>query len=91
MSPQYSYQLHNAHQHPLHAHPPQELQVEAEEMEAEEAEEVEAEEEEAVEAELEERTLLPCLTSDYVETLPRYSQGKEKKQTASSPNLNDTI
>ena len=86
MSLQYSYQPHNAHQRPLHAHPPQELQVEAEE-----AEEVEAEEEEAVEAEPEERTLLPCLTSDYVETLPRYSQGKEKKQTASSPNLNDTI
>ena len=71
-------------------------EVEAEEVEVEEVEveEVEAEAEAEVEVEAEEeaeRTLLPCLTSDYVETLPRYSQGKEKKQTASSPNSNVTI
>jgi hypothetical protein len=86
MSPQYSYQPHNAHRRPLHAHPLQEPQVEAEEVEAEEveAEEVEVEEEE----EAEER--IP-LTSDYVETPPRYSREKERKQTASSPNSNATI
>ena len=45
MSLQYSYQLHNAHQHPPCAHPLQEL-PEAEAVEVEvEAEAVEAEEE----------------------------------------------
>ena len=90
MSLQYSYQLHNAHQHPPYAHPLQELQeVEAEEVEAEEveAEEVEAEEE----AEQEEADKQTPLTSDSAETLLRYSQEKEKKQTASSPNSNATI
>ena len=47
MSPQYSYQLHNAHQHPPYAHPLQEPQ-EAVEAVAVEAVEVEVE---AVEAE----------------------------------------
>ena len=75
MSPQYSYQLHNAHQHPLHAHPLQELQ------EAEEAEEAEADK----------QTTLLCPTSDSAETLPRYSQEKERKQTASSLNSNAII
>ena len=79
MSPRYSYQ------HPLHAHPLQELQ--AEEVEAAEA--VEAVEVE--EAEADKQTNPPYLTSDSAETLPRYSQEKERKQTASSPNSNATI
>ena len=52
MSLRYSYQLHNAHQHPPYAHPLQELQeeaVEAEAVEAVEAEAVEVVEAEAVE------------------------------------------
>ena len=46
MSLRYSYQLHNAHQHPPYAHLLQELQ-EAAEAEAVEAEAEEEEEEEA--------------------------------------------
>ena len=102
MSLRYSYQLHNAHQHPLHAHPLQELQeAEVEEAEAEEAGEAEAEEAEEAEAEVEEaeeveaeedkQTPLPCLASDSAETLLKYLQEKERKQTASSPNSNATI
>ena len=53
-----------------------------EEAEVEEAE-VEAVEEEA-------GTQTP-LTYDSAEILPKYSQEKEKKQTASSPNSNVTI
>ena len=93
MSLQYSYQLHNAHQHPPYAHPLQELQeaeAEAVEAEAEEAEAVEAEEAEAVVAEAEEEDKQTPLTSDSAEILQRYSQEKERKQTASSPNSNDT-
>ena len=56
-----------------------------------EAEEVEAEEVEAEEVEVDKQTTLPCLTSGSAETLPRYSQEKEKKQTASSPNSNAII
>ena len=96
MSLRYSYQLHNAHQHPPCAHPLRELQeeaeVEAEEVEAEavEAEAVEAEAVEA-EAEVEEEAdkQIP-LTSDSAGTLPKYSQEKERKQTASSLNSNAT-
>ena len=65
--------------------------MEAEEVEAEEveAEEVEAE---AVEAEEEEEAdKRTPLTSDSAEILPRYSQEKGRKQTASSPNSNATI
>jgi hypothetical protein len=52
-------------------------------------EEAEEEVEEAEEAEeAGERTPLPCLASDSVETPPKYSQEKEKKQTAFSPNSN---
>ena len=47
-------------------------------------------EEEAEEAE-EEQTLLPRLASDSAEILPKYSQEKEKEQTASSPNSNAII
>ena len=73
--------------------------MEAEEVEAEEevveeveAEEVEAEEEEVeVEVEVEEQTPLPHLASDSVETHLKYSQEKEKKRTASSPNSNVII
>ena len=93
MSLRYSYQLHNAHQHLLCAHILQELQEEAvEAVEAVEAEAVEAEEAEVeeAEAEAEEQTPLPCLASDSVDTPPRYSQEKERKQTASSPNSNAT-
>ena len=93
MFPRYSYQPHNVHRHPLYAHPLQELQAEAE-VEAEEEEEEEAEEEEEEEAEEEaeadKQTNPPYLTSDSAETLPRYSQEKERKQTASSPNSNAT-
>ena len=56
-----------------------------EEAEVEEAE-VEEAEVEAVEA----GTQTP-LTYDSAEILPKYSQEKEKKQTASSPNSNVTI
>ena len=94
MSLRYSYQLHNAHQHPPCAHPLQELQaVEAVEVEAEEveAEEVEAEEVEAEEAEQEEADKQTPLTSDSAEILLRYLREKERKQTASSPNSNATI
>ena len=97
MSPRYSYQPHNAHQHPPYAHLLQELQeeeaveVEAVEVEAVEVEAVEVEAEEAEaeqEAEADKRT---PLTSDSAETLLKYSREKEKKQTASSPNSNATI
>ena len=60
--------------------------MEAEEVEAEE---VEAEEE-AEEVEAEEQIPKPRLTSDSAETLPKYSQEKERKRTASSPNSNVT-
>ena len=102
MSLRYSYQLHNARQHPPCVHLLQELQeeveeeaeaVEAEAVEAEavEAEAVEAEAEvEEVEVEAEEADQQTPLTSDSAETLPRYSQEKERKQTASSPNSNAT-
>ena len=65
------------------------LLQELQEAEAEEAEveEVEAEEEKE-EAEADKQTPPPYLTSDSVETPPRYLQEKEKKQTASSPNSN---
>ena len=91
----YSYQLHNARQHPLYAHPLQELQAEEEEVEAEEEEvEAEAEEEEAeaeeAEVEEEEQIPKPHLTSDSAETLLKYSREKEKRQTASCPNSNAT-
>ena len=59
-------------------------------MEAEEEAEEEAEAEE-VEAEAEEadkQIPKPRLTSDSVEIPPKYSQEKERKQTASSPNSN---
>ena len=90
MSLQYSYQLHNAHQHPLCARPLQELQAEAVEAEAVEAEAVEAEvvEAEAVQEGADKQT---PLTSDSAETLLKYSREKERKQTASSPNSNATI
>ena len=91
MSPRYSYQLHSAHRHPLHARPLQEPQEEAEE-EVEEAEEAAEEAEEAEEVEeVEEQTLLPCPASDSAEIPPKYSQEKEKKQTASSLNSNAII
>ena len=85
MSLRYSYLLHNAHQHPHYAHPLQELQVEAEAVEAEavEAAEVEAEVEEEADKQI-------PLTSDSAGTLPRYSQEKGRKQTASSLNSNAT-
>ena len=67
----------------------EEAEEEAEEAE-EEAEEAEEEEEEAEEVE-EEQTLLPRLASDSAEILPKYSQEKEKEQTASSPNSNAII
>ena len=76
MSLRYSYQLHNAHQHPPCAHPLQELQVEAAEVE---------------EAEQEEADKQTPLTSDSAETPLKYLREKEKKQTASSPNSNTTI
>ena len=78
MSLKYSYQPHNVRQHPLHVHPLQEPQEEAEE---------EAEEE----VEADKQTTPPCPTSDSAETLLRYSQEKERKQTASSPNSNAII
>ena len=86
MSLQYSYQHHNAHQHPPCAHPLQELQEEAVEAEEAEVEEAEVEAEEVEEAD--KQTLL---TSDSAEILPKYSREKERKQTASSPNSNATI
>ena len=65
------------------------------EAEVEAEEEVEVEEEAEQEAEQEEeadkQTTLLYPTSDSAETLPRYSQEKERKQTASSPNSNATI
>ena len=69
--------------------------MEAEEVEAEEveAEEVEAEEVEAEEVEAEEvdkQIPKPRPTSDSAETPLKYSQEKEKKQTASSHNSNAT-
>jgi regulator of protease activity HflC (stomatin/prohibitin superfamily) len=64
-----------------------EAEAEAEEAEAE-AEEAEAEEAEAEEAEADKQIPLPCLASGSVETPPKYSQEKERKQTASSPNSN---
>ena len=58
-------------------------------MEAEvEAEEVEVEEVEAEAEEADKQIPKPRLTSDSAETLPKYSQEKERKQTASSPNSN---
>ena len=71
---------------------------EAEEVEAEEAEEVEAEEVEAeeaeeaeeVEAEEDKQIPKPRLTSDSAEIPPKYSQEREKRQTASSRNSNAT-
>ena len=67
--------------------------MEAEEVEVEE--EVEEEVEAEVEAEEEEaedkQTTLPYPTSDSAETLLKYSQEKERRQTASSPNSNATI
>jgi hypothetical protein len=68
-------------------HPLQELQ-EAEEAEAEE-EEAEVEEAEAEEVALQ-QIPLPCQTSDSAEIPPKYSQEKERKQIASSPNSNAT-
>ena len=69
-------------------------EVEAEEVEAEEveAEEVEAEEVGAEEAAQEEdkQTPLQPLLSDSAETPQKYSQEKEKRRTASSPNSNTT-
>ena len=89
MSLRYSYQPRNAHQHLPYVHPLQEHQ---EAVEAVEAEAVEAEaEEEAVEAEAVEADNQTPLTSDSAETLPKYSQEKERKQTASSPNSSATI
>ena len=76
--------------------PLQELQEEAEEAEEEaeeaeeEAEEVEAEAEEEEEVEEDKQIPLLCLISDSAETLPKYLQEKERKQTASSPNSNVT-
>ena len=73
-------------------HPLQELQEEEEaEVEAEGEAEVEAEEEVEEEAEADKQTTLLCPTSDSAETLLRYSQEKERKQTASSPNSNAII
>ena len=96
MSPQYSYQFHNAHQHPPYAHPLQELQeaveaVEAVEVEAEEPEAEAVEEAEQEEAEQEEADKQTPLTSDSAEIPLRYSREKERKQIASSPNSNATI
>ena len=68
--------------------------MEAEEVEAEEVEEVEAEVEvEEVEAEVEadKQTTPHHPVSDSAETLQKYSQEKERKQTASSLNSNATI
>ena len=66
--------------------------MEAEEVEAEEveAEEVEAEEEEAEEEEADKQIPKSRLTSDSAETPPKYSQEREKKQTASSHSSNAT-
>ena len=61
--------------------------MEAEEVEAEE---VEAEEVEAEEEELDKRIPKPRLTSDSAETPLKYSQEREKRQTVSSHNSNDT-
>ena len=55
----------------------------------EEAEEV-VEVEEAVEEQEDNQTPLQLPTSDSAETLQKYSQETEKKQTASSPNSNTT-
>ena len=46
---------------------------------------------EAVEAEEEEEDKQTPLISDSAGTLPKYSQEKEKRQTASSPNSNAII
>jgi myo-inositol-1-phosphate synthase len=87
MSLRYSYQLHNAPQHLPCAHLLQELQAVEAEAEAVEAEE-EAEQEEAEQEEADKQT---PLTSDSAEILLKYSQEKERKQIASSPNSNATI
>ena len=63
-------------------------EVEAEEVEAEEVEEVEAEEVEA--EEVDKQIPKPRLTSDSAETPLKYSQEREKRQTASSHNSNAT-
>ena len=92
MSLRYSYQPHNARQRPLYEHPLQELQAEEEvEVEAEAEAEVEAEAEAEEEVEANKQTTLPRLTSDSAETLQKYSQEKERKQIASSPNSNVII
>ena len=92
MSLRYSYQPHNAHRHPPCAHPLQELQEAVEAVEeVEEVEEAEEAEEAVEEAEQEEADKQTPLTSDSAETLLKYSQEKEKRQTASSPNSNATI
>ena len=57
------------------------------EAEAEEAE-AEAEEQEVEAEEADKQIPKPRLTSDSAEILPKYSQEKERKQTASSPNSN---
>ena len=59
-------------------------------MEAVEAVEA-AEAAEAVEAEEEEEDKQTPLISDSAEILPKYSQEKERRQIASSPNSNATI
>ena len=59
-------------------------------MEEAEVEEAEVEEAEVEAVEEEAGTQTP-LTYDSAEILPKYSQEKEKKQTASSPNSNVTI
>ena len=75
---------------PPPVHPLQELQVEEEEEEEEVEAEVEEEEEEA-EAEADKQIPTHRPTSDSAETLLKYSQEKEKRQTVSSPNSNATI
>ena len=61
--------------------------MEAEEVEAEEEE---AEEVEAEEVEVDKQIPKSRLTSGSAETLPKYSQEREKRQTASSRNSNAT-
>ena len=87
------------HHHPHHCdhkplllvHQPQvaEAEEEVEEVAEEVAEKV-AEAEEAVEEQEDNQPPLQLPTSDSAETLQKYSQETEKKQTASSPNSNTT-
>ena len=57
----------------------------------EEVAEAEVEEEAEEEVEADKQTILPYPASDSAETLLKYLQEKERKQTASSPNSSATI